>query len=248
VDLARIHTIRENSHRLINPFTSAKLATLGRALNLEPGSRMLDLASGKGELLCTWANEHGIAGTGVDISTLFTAAAKARATELGVDGRVEFIHDDAADYVAAEPVDIACCCGATWIGGGLDGTIRLLERSLRPGGLLLIGEPYWRLDPPDQETVEGSYATTKDEFRPLPELLQHVGELGWDVVEMVLADQDSWDRYVAAQWLNLRRWLDANPTDELAAGVRHELDTAPVRYTRYQREYLGWGVFAFLKR
>jgi hypothetical protein len=32
---------------------------------------------------------------------------------------------------------------------------------------------------------------------------------------MVLADQDSWDRYEAAQWLIIRRWLDANPDDEL---------------------------------
>lgn len=58
---------------------------------------------------------------------------------------------------------------------------------------------------------------------------------------MVLADQDSWDRYMAAQWLNLRRWLDGNPDDELAAEVRAELATDPARYTRYQREYLGRG-------
>lgn len=58
---------------------------------------------------------------------------------------------------------------------------------------------------------------------------------------MVLASQDSWDRYQAAQWLNLRRWLDANPGDELAAEVRAELTTGPAHYARYLREYLGWG-------
>jgi len=35
---------------------------------------------------------------------------------------------------------------------------------------------------------------------------------------MVLASQDSWDRYAAAQWLNIRRWLDANPGDVLERG------------------------------
>ena len=40
---------------------------------------------------------------------------------------------------------------------------------------------------------------------------------------MVLADQDSWDRYVAAQWFNIREWLDANPGDEMAAQLREEL-------------------------
>jgi hypothetical protein len=33
-------------------------------------------------------------------------------------------------------------------------------------------------------------------------------------------DQDSWDRYVAAQWLRIRRRLDDNPRDELAAEMR----------------------------
>jgi hypothetical protein len=36
-----------------------------------------------------------------------------------------------------------------------------------------------------------------------------------------------WDRYAAAQWLNIRRWLDANPDDELAGQMRAELATAP---------------------
>jgi hypothetical protein len=81
---------------------------------------------------------------------------------------------------------------------------------------MLIGEVYWRSEPPDQATVEGCGATSKDAWLPLPELIESFGEVGCDVVEMVLADQDSWDRCEAAQWLNIRRWLDANPHDELA--------------------------------
>ncbi len=88
----------------------------------------------------------------------------------------------------------------------------------------------------------------KGDLRSLPGLVGQFGELGWDVVEMVLADQDSWDRYVAPQWLNLRRWLDSNPDDELAAELRAELDESPLRHVRYQREYLGWGIFALMRR
>nr|WP_052428080.1 hypothetical protein [Actinopolyspora erythraea] len=110
---------------------------------------------------------------------------------------------------------------------------------------MLIGEPYWRREVPDQETAKVCHASGEDDFLVLPELIEQFGDLGHDVVEMVLADQDSWDRYRAAQWLNLRRWLDQNPDDELAVEVRTEL-TTPARYTRYQREYLGWGVFALV--
>jgi len=164
------------------------------------------------------------------MSTVFLASARARALELGVADLVTFVHDDAAGYVADQPVDIASCIGATWIGDGMPGTVELLRRSLRPGGLMLIGEPYWRREPPDQVTVEACHATTRDQLRPLPELVEQFGEVGCDVVEMVLADQDSWDRYVAPQWLNIRRWLDANPDDELAEEFRAELTNAPANH------------------
>jgi SAM-dependent methyltransferase len=248
VDIPRIHTIRESSHRIHNPLTPDKLATLGWALSLEPETPTLDLASGSGEMLCTWARDHRIVGTGVDLSSVFTGSARARATELGVADRVDFVHGDASGYVADDPVGLAACIGATWIGGGVAGTVELLSRSLRGGGLLLIGEPYWRRDPPDQDTVEACDVGSMADLQPLPELIEQFGSLGYDVVEMVVADQDSWDRYRAAQWLNLRRWLDRNPDDELAADVRAELATAPARYARYERDYLGWGVFALMSR
>jgi ubiquinone/menaquinone biosynthesis C-methylase UbiE len=211
VDLPRSFTIRESSHRILNPFTPEKLAVLGAALPLRGGASLLDLCSGKGELLCTWAAAHGITGTGVDVSTVFVAAARERAAALGVADRVTFVHGDATTYVAARPVDVAACLGATHIGGGVAGTVALLERSLRPGGVLLVGECFWRSEPPSQEAVEACQASSPDDFDTLPGLVARFQRLGYDVVEMVLADEDSWDRYAAAQWLNLRTWLDADP-------------------------------------
>jgi hypothetical protein len=79
-------------------------------------------------------------------------------------------------------------------------------------------------------------------------LVEQFDELGWDLVEMVLASPDDWDRYAAAQWLSTRRFLDEHPHDELASEMRAELDAAPLRHVSYQREYLGWGVFALMKR
>ncbi len=209
---------------------------------------MLDLCSGSGEMLCTWARDHGVIGTGVDMSQLFTEQAKLRAVELGVAGQVKFIHGDASGYVSDEKADVAACVGATWIAGGYAGTIKLLAQSLCPGGIILIGEPYWRQLPPTEDVAKGCLAHSISDFLTLPELLASFSQLGYDVVEMVLADQDDWDRYEAAQWLTMRRWLDANPGDELANDVRAKLISEPERYAAYTREYVGWGVFALMQR
>ncbi|MGE5360152.1 MAG: SAM-dependent methyltransferase, partial [Bacteroidales bacterium] len=192
--------------------------------------------------------DHGIIGTGIDMSQLFTEQAKRRAQELGVADRVQFIHGDAAGYVADEKASVAACVGATWIGGGVVGTIELLARSLRTGGIILIGEPYWRQLPPTEDVAKRCLANSISDFLMLPELLASFGRLGCDVVEMVLADQDDWDRYEAAKWLTMRRWLDANPGDELAKDVRARLISEPERHAACTREYLGWGVFALMPR
>lgn len=248
MDIPRIFNITESAHRIHNPITAEKLATLGAALRLESGARVLDLGCGSGEMLCTWARDHGITGLGIDMSQLFAAQAKRRAEELGVAHRVAFVHDDAAGYVAEEKVDVAACVGATWIAGGVAGTVELLAKSLRAGGIILIGEPFWRQRPPTEEVAQGCLAHSIADFLMLPELLASFGELGYDVVEMVLADQDGWDRYEAAKWLTMRRWLEAHPEDELAAEVRAKLGSEPKRYARHTREYLGWGVFALMAR
>jgi len=238
-DLLQRFVIRESSHRIHNPFTSEKLATLGRALYLSPGTSVLDLACGSGEMLCTWARDHRLTGTGVDISTAFIGAARARAIELDVADRVTFIHGDAAGYVAERPVGVASCIGATWIGTAWPGRLSCCgAASAREASCW--SEPYWRREPPDQATLEGCYGIGKEDWLPLPELIESFGLLGCDVVEMVLADQDSWDRYAAASWLNIR-WLDANPHD-----IRAELASSPARYARYRRASTSAGVSSHL--
>jgi SAM-dependent methyltransferase len=236
----RHHEIAEASHRILNPFTEDKLMLVGEIGRLSAGQQVLDLACGKGELLCRYAERFGIGGLGVDLSEVFLAAAAERATELGVTDRVRFRQGDAAEPVEGS-FDVVSCLGATWIGGGLVGTLDLMRRSLRPGGLLLVGEPYW-ISPPPAEAVE-ALGFPEDSCASLAGTLDRFEGAGVELVEMVLATPDSWDRYVAAQWWTVHEWLRDNADDPEAPAMREYLTNARRSHLSYQRTYLGWGVF-----
>lgn len=244
----RLFSIRESRHRIHNPLTERQLADFGVALDLGAGTRILDLACGSGELLSSWARTHGVTGVGVDLNPDFIASARARAAELGVSAAVRFVQADASGYVSEELVDVAACVGATWIGGGVSGTLGLLSQSLKPGGMLLIGEPYWRTVPATAAVLDGCGVRSAEDYLTLPDLLSAFGGHGFDVVEMVCATEESWDRYQAAQWLNMRRWADSNPGHDLHDEVRRLLSTEPQQYAAYTRAYFGWGVFALMVR
>ena len=104
------------------------------------------------------------------------------------------------------------------------------------------------LQPETEDVARACMAGSISDFLLLPDLLASFGDMGYDVVEMVLADREGWDRYEAAKWLTMRRWLEENPDDELAQEVRALLTSEPKRHAAYTREYLGWGVFALMKR
>ncbi|MFD0904605.1 SAM-dependent methyltransferase [Actinomadura sediminis] len=240
--MLRHHEIAEADHRILNPLNDRKLRLLGDIARIGPDTRILDLACGKGEMLCTWAAAHGATGHGVDLSDTFLTAARDRARELGVTGRVTFEHGDAARHRAPGLFDVTACIGATWIGDGLTGTIALLRRSTVPGGLLLVGEPYWIDEPP--EAAPAALGFAPGDFVTLAGTLDRFEDAGVELVEMVLADTDDWDRYVASQWQTVHTWLHDNPDDPDAPAMREFADRSRRTYLTYNRRYLGWGVFA----
>jgi hypothetical protein len=241
VDVHRYHEISEANHRILNPLSAEQLLAIGDLCELRAGQRHLDLASGKGEMLCQYALRHGTTGEGVDLHPGCVESARARALELGVGDAVQFVHGDASTYATElGSFDVVSCIGATWIGGGLPGTLALMRPPLRRDGWLLVGELFWSEVPApgnDRPLVFG------DEVAELGTILTRFDDAGLDLVEMVIANHDTWDRYSASQWLNVSRWLAEHPDDPEAPEVRRIRDDARRIYLEFERRYLGWGVF-----
>lgn len=238
----RFHEIAEHNHRILNPFSYDKLMLVGEICRLNADTHQLDLCCGKAEMLCQWSRQWGIRGTGVDISGTFLEAARNRAIELGVADRITLVEDDAAQYAPKRlEYDVVSCIGATWIGDGLAGTLDHMLPALKSDGLLLVGEPYWIVPPP--EAAYELMGVTENQYTSLAGTLDRIESSGLELVEMVLANPDGWDRYVAAQWMAVDNWLRAKPSDADAEALRAWNAHWKRIYLEYQRDYFGWGIF-----
>jgi hypothetical protein len=69
-----------------------------------------------------------------------------------------------------------------------------------------------------------------------------------ELVEMVLASSDDWDRYSARQWLAVSDWLAAHPDDPDADEIRLITNRSRHDYLAERRASMGWGVFVLRAR
>lgn len=143
MNLWKFYDITHRDDVYCNPLSTAKFEEIIEILRLPPRSRVLDIACGKAELLVRLAERYAISGVGIDISPFCIRDARAKAAARVPGADLTFIEMDAAGYDAGGTAfDLAMCVGASWIWHGHRGTLRALRGFVRPGSLVLAGEPY----------------------------------------------------------------------------------------------------------
>lgn len=228
------YAVIEAKHALQNPTSPEKIRLLGERLELGPSSRVLDIASGKGGPAGILSDTFGCRLTCVEQSPEFAAVARERASDL-----VEVIEGDASTYsFEAGAYDAALCLGATFVYGGLRETIRALVPAVRPGGFVAVGEPYWRAPVPEEFAPEARWDSVS-----LPETVARAESEGVQVVSLIDASYDDWDRYETLHWLALEEWLAVNPEHAQAEEFRERGRAHREGYLRWQRDLLGWAIF-----
>ena len=120
----------------------AKMEHICRKLQLRPGERVVDIGSGWGTLALYMASHFGVHVRGFNISREQIAAARQRARDMGLSGRVEFIESDYRDvsgpFDAFVSVGMLEHVGRKYLGDMGRAIHRLLDKSGR-GLLHFIG-------------------------------------------------------------------------------------------------------------
>jgi arsenite methyltransferase len=167
-----------------HPGGAALTRRLADAMELTTTSgRLLDVAAGVGTTALLLAEERGVEVIGIDLGRAQVARARARARQLGLDGRVTFEVADAERLPLADGgVDAVVCECALCTFPGKDAAAAELARVLRPGGRLGISDVW--LDPqrldPELRGLAGRVACLAD-ARPIAEVMSTLEGAGLTV-------------------------------------------------------------------
>jgi ubiquinone/menaquinone biosynthesis C-methylase UbiE len=205
---------------------------------------VLDAGCGKAEILIRVVDRYGATGIGVDHSPWFIAEARERLKEHWSADSIELLQRDIKDFDAAPAsFDFAICTGATQLFDDYRGAITALKELVRPGGLLLIGEPFWKRDP-DPDYLEVLNA-------PRDAYATHAGtvaigvEAGLVPLYITASSEDEWDHYEGLYLRGIERHAVAHPEDpevpQMLLRIRAWRDT----YLRWGRDTLGFGWYLF---
>ena len=214
---------------IMNPIPAAKLDEIVRLLELPARGRVVDLGCGKGDLLARIARRYDVDAVGIDRDAQLLAEAPPGINVIVADIETWNRGRGAFDLVASvgSPAQLSSLAGL-----------------VRPGGLVLYGDGYWRGEP-SSEYLDALGAKRED-LDDYAGTVRRGEELGLTPVYAVTASIDDFDRYEWSWSLNGERYAGEHP-DEL--GVEEFLEWIRAGRRRYVelggRDTLGFGLFLF---
>ncbi len=243
----KFYGITHKYHTILNPSNQQKIGLLVSLLKLPPHAKVLEIATGKGELITQIIERYGASGVAVDLSPDHSRDARACFAERIPHADLAFLEMDGAAYQPDEPesFDLTLCLGASWIWNGHRGTLEALKAMTKSGGLIAVGEPFWLKEPDPAFLQSAGYE--KETFGTHYQNFKTGEELGLTLLYTIVSSPDDWDNYYSLYWYTGDEYIRAHPDDPDLAEFQAWLTDAREQYLRWERDTLGWAIYLFKK-
>lgn len=245
MDMWKYFDITHAEHVLCNPLSVKKLDTLIGLLRLDPGSQVLEIAAGKGEFITRLAEKYNIGGVAVDLSPYCVTEAREKLRQRAPAVDITVLEMDGAAYEPDAPASFAMtvCLGASWIFEGHRGTMAALKKMTVPGGMIVVGEPFWRREPAPAYLAADDW--DRDTFGTHYENVQKGEALGLSLEYTLVSSLDDWDRYEGLQWYAAAEYARTHPDDPDVETLMQRVAHSREIYLKWGRDTLGWAVYLF---
>jgi ubiquinone/menaquinone biosynthesis C-methylase UbiE len=225
-----------------NPVSADLLQSWLPQFELIRSSRVLDVGCGRAELLLHVLERYSCHAIGVERSPIAIELAHQQKTLRFPQARLDLqCKNFLAQEYPAQSFDLAVCIGSSQAMGDYRQALRTFARLVKPGRLVLIGEGYWKKDPP-RSYLEFLQCEKDD-------LLSHAGnqslaqELGYEVLQSHFATAAEWIEYEDNYAANLRSYFEENPSDPEIAMMQERLRGWRAAYLKWGQATLGFGLY-----
>ncbi|WP_322092307.1 SAM-dependent methyltransferase [Paraburkholderia bannensis] len=248
-DPLRFSTIAHRNHRYLSPLSQQKADELVSSLasNLSADDVVLDAGCGKAALLRDVLRMSPALGVGVDINQSFLDEARTEfLRELPADSRLTLINAPLLDHPRPDGGYAAILCiGSTHAFGSFEECLRVSANWLRPNGLLLVAEGFWKQSP-SQDYLDVLGGTT-DEFVSHAQNSERARASGFNVLRTATSSDDEWDEYEGRYCAAMMQYLATHPDDPDAKAFTTRMQTWHSAYLKWGRSTLGFGYYLLLK-
>ena len=211
MDRDEVSAITHGGLPFANPLSEATVDAAIAALRLPPGATAIDVGCGNGEVLARLRRTHDVTAMGIEPSRRWAAVARER---------VGLVH--AATLEEVSPLDgawdLVVCIASSHAFGGWRDALAGMRRLVRPGGLGLAGEGFWRR-PPSPGYLEALGGASADELPDHEGLLRGARDADWSVEDERVASDADWAAYEQALIDNGEAQLEEQESPELRAWV-----------------------------
>jgi hypothetical protein len=197
--------------RFLGPVTEQAAAEFVAALELAPGARVLDAATGD----AGWA----------------ARVAARRDCQMDVAAAAGWVSGQHAWVGGFRPYDAVLDLGAPCPDATVYDHFVAAREVLRPGGLLLLGAGYWRLPPGAAYLARSGFR--RGSMLPLGATFAQAHECGFRVRHWSASPPEAWEAYESHFRERVLDWADANAGHPGAARAR---DRAEERWRTYANE------------
>jgi len=236
----RFSAIAHAEHVFCNPIGEETADRLLDRLELHAGNQVIDVGCGPAEMAIRLIERHGVRAVGVDPNSFFLERARQEASRRVPRGALELHQCAISDYVVpADRFDAALCVGASHAYGSCGQALPALIALVRPGGRLLMGEPYWKR-PPDPEylaTFGGSAGEcdTEDGNRA------RAVAAGLVPLEHSVASAE-WEHYESLYAATVESWVHEHPGDAEAAEMIDHIHRWNGAFRKWGRDTMGFAL------